>query len=1041
MSPLRAVLLPLATLAGFAAAQAQTPLKNAKIDFDRQIRPILSDTCFTCHGPDQKMRMGGLRLDDKESAFRVLHPGQRGESKLFQRISAADVKKRMPPPGFDRKLTKDQVELIGKWIDQGAEWQTHWSYTPPVRAELPAVNEKTWPRNAIDHFVLARLEKEGVKHAAEADKVTLARRVTLDITGLPPTPPEVQAFVSDRTPNAYEKLVDRLLESPHYGERMAMQWLDLARYADTHGYHIDSHREMWPWRDWVIRAFNKNLPYDQFTLLQLAGDLLPGATPEQKLATGFNRNHMINYEGGAIADEYLVEYNVDRVETTSVVWMGMTMGCARCHDHKYDPISQRDFYRFFAFFNNVDEKGLDGREGNAKPFLPLPDPIQAAREKEMEQAIASREKMLPEADVAAAVELWLKNADPSYGPPGAAAHYELDGSFSDSGGKYRHAKVISGNPTFSNGPAGQAVAFDGETQIDWAATEGEAFSAAFWVRLNNKLEQALLHKMMDGRGVMILSDEAVSIGDLKRGAHLAVRLQGPNTLEVRTKKYVVQNEFTHVVVNYDGSGKAAGVTLYLDGEPAALETLKDSLGGPVANAAVWSSGNKAVYKPVRSQLDDVRLYSRILTAAEARQLSIDAPVRGILNTPAAKRSKDQNDRLRDYYLSYVAPEDLKKAYTEWKQLKLAKTRLEKEITTAMVMKDLDKPRDTYILARGDYRNRTEKVTPAVPAALPPLPPGVPANRLGLAKWLVDPSHPLTARVAVNRFWQLYFGNGLVETVEDFGSQGAGPTHPQLLDWLATEFIRSGWDIKAMQKLIVTSATYRQVSKATPELIERDPQNKLLARMSRFRLPAEMVRDNALAASGLLNGDIGGKSVYPYQPVGLWEELAYGDVFSAQTYTPSHGKDLYRRSMYTFWKRTVPPAQLGTFDAPDREKCVARRPRTNTPLQALVLMNDPTYIEAARALAQKVISENRDAGARIKAAFRLASARTPSSQELKLLSSLAARQQTAYRKDPESARRLLRVGASKAAHADPVELAAWTTVTSVILNLDEVITKE
>jgi len=999
--------------------------KVAKVDFNRHIRPILSDNCFACHGPDDKRRMANLRLDDKDSAMKVLVAGKRSESKLFQRLSHADAARRMPPASFDRKPTKEQIELVGKWIDEGAEWQTHWSYAPPQRPELPPVANKAWPKNAIDHFVLSRLEKEGLKPSPEADRTTLIRRLTLDLTGLPPTIAEVQAFVNDKSPDAYNKVVDRLLASTHYGERMAMQWLDLSRYADTHGYHIDSHRDMWPWRDWVIQAFNKNMPFDKFAVEQLAGDLLPNATREQKLASGFNRNHMINYEGGAIADEYLVEYNVDRVEATSTVFMGMTMGCARCHDHKYDPISQRDFYRFFAFFHSIDEKGLDGRDGNAKPMLPLPDAVQESRMKEMEQAIESRAKLLPEKELEAAVNEWASKASVSMGPLQTAAHYELDGTFADVSGGYHHARLVKGNPTFGGGTAGQSLTFDGESEVEWGRFANSAeFSVALWVRSGNKLSQTLLRR---GGGFAIELEEAGSIGEMKRGAKMHVKL---GSTDLKTRQYVVQGEFTHVAATYDG----ANLRLYLDGKLA--EEVR--VNAVVRNDAAWSSGTR-----IRSTLDDLRFYARALTAEDVRQLAVDAPVRGILNMPAAKRDRVQKERLKEYYLSFAAPEAQRKAHAELKQLMADRTKLEKEIVTTMVMEELPTPRDTFVLARGDYRNRTEKVTPAVPASLPPLPAGVPANRLGLAKWLTDPSHPLTARVAVNRYWQLYFGSGLVETSEDFGSQGAPPTHPQLLDWLATEFVRTGWDVKAMQKLIVTSATYRQVSKASPELMERDPQNKLLARMSRFRLPAESVRDNALAISGLLNAEVGGRSVYPYQPDGLWEELAYGDVFSAQTYAPSHGKDLYRRSMYTFWKRTVPPAQLSTFDAPDREKCVARRARTNTPLQALVLMNDPTYIESARTLAQKVLHEApRNPNARIKLAYQIAAARTPSSQELKLLAELASKQVAVYKRDPETAKKLVGIGESKAsAGVDVAELAAWTTVTSAILNLDEVITKE
>lgn len=1021
---------------------------HAKVEFNRQVRPILSDACFSCHGPDEKNRMAGLRLDQKDGLLKVVVAGKHADSKLFQRIAHADVNRRMPPKTFNRTVTKEQADLIGKWIDEGAEWQTHWAYAPISKPVPPEVKAASWVRNPIDRFVLARLEKEGLKPSPEAAKATLLRRVTLDLTGLPPTADEVRAFLADKSVSAYEKVVDRLLASPHYGERMAMQWLDLSRYADTHGYHIDSHRDMWPWRDWVIRAFNTNMRFDQFAVAQLAGDLLPNATPEQKLATGFNRNHMINFEGGAIPEEYLTEYIIDRVETTAVSFMGMTMGCARCHDHKYDPISQRDFYRFYAFFNNIDEKGLDGREGNAKPMLPLPDDAQKAREKELEAAIEQRKKLLPEKEIDGAIAEWGRNAELSVGPRDALAHYEMDGSLTDSSGNYRHARQVSGNFTYSGSPANQGIGFDGETQIDWGNYgSGEAFTASFWVRWGNKLEQAYLHKFEPAarRGVVVRMEEGFSIGDLKRGSRLHVRLanQWPdNAIEVRTEHVIVQSEWTHVTVSYDGSGSAKGVRVYLNGKAEPVTALKDQLKGSIQTSAPWSSGDKRVDLPSRAQLDELRLYGRAITAEEARQLAVDATMRSILLIAPAKRNREHKDRLRDYYLTSVAGEAQRKAHAEMRELTAAKTQLEKQIVTSMVMEEAEKPREAFVLARGDYRNKTEKVTAAVPASLPPLPAGAPANRLGLARWLVDPSHPLTARVAVNRYWQMYFGAGLVETSEDFGSQGAPPTHPELLDWLASQFVESGWDIRAMQRMIVLSATYRQSSQASPALVERDPQNRLLARMSRFRLPAEMVRDNALAVSGMLNASVGGRSVFPYQPSGLWEEMAYGDVFTAQTYEQSHGKDLYRRSMYTFWKRTVPPAQMSTFDAPDREKCVARRARTNTPLQALVLMNDPTYVEAARALATKALASGKDANARVKAAFELAAARPPNAVELKLLTALATRQQRAYKANADNARKLLAVGESKpAAGVDAAELAAWTTVASAVLNLDEVISKE
>jgi len=1029
------------------------------IDFNRDIRPILSDNCFTCHGPDEKQRKAQLRFDTREGAFAkqgVIVPGNAARSRLYQRISARQPELRMPPPESGHALTLDQIELIRRWIDQGAKWEIHWAFQSPKRPELPKVNNAAWPRNPIDYFILARLEREGLKPSPEADKVTLLRRVTLDLTGLPPTPAEVDSFLADKSPDAYEKRVDELLRSQRYGERMAMQWLDLARYADTHGYHIDSHRDMWPWRDWVINAFNRNLPFDQFTIEQLAGDLLPNATLDQKIASGFNRNHMINFEGGAIPEEYLVEYVVDRVETTSTVWLGLTMGCARCHNHKYDPISQKEFYQFFAFFNNVPEEGLDGRTGNAKPFLPLPTPEQKARLDQLNDSIKALEDKLSDKQVTPAQEEWEKAylgkvaADVR---KGLTAHYEMDGSFSDISGNYQHGRTIRGDPTFGAGQVGRSASFDGDTQVSFGNAgsfeQNDPFSLAMWLRGSSNTPITVLQKMENQemrRGYEIFFDDLELIGIQRRSAHLNVRLISrwpDDAIHIRAGNKLPLSEWHHITLTYDGSGKAAGLKLYLNGKLQQIEILQPHLSGSIQTDAELQIGNKETGKPFKGQIDDLRFYNRALEPDEAEQLAIHYPAQAILSGVFGKRSKEDGARVREYFLTYAAPDHLRKAHAELKSLKKQKEQLDKEILTVMVMGELEKPRETFILARGDYRNRTEKVQPGVPAILPPLPQGAPPNRLTLARWLFDPSHPLTARVAVNRFWQMYFGHGIVKTSEDFGSQGEPPAHPELLDWLATEFIRTGWDIRAMQRLIVTSAAYRQSSKASPTLIERDPENRLLARGPRLRLPAEMIRDTALAASGLLNGQIGGPGVFPYQPKGLWEEMAFGDGFSAQEYRQSAGKDLYRRSMYTFWKRTVPPASLAVFDAPDREKCLARRAVTNTPLQALALMNDPTYIEAARALAERALREGgKDATSRIAYAFRLATARKPAEQETRVLRDLLIKQFAYYRRDKAAALALLRVGESQwDAKLDVAEIAAWTTVASAILNLDETITKE
>ncbi|MCU1236826.1 MAG: hypothetical protein JWP63_4793 [Candidatus Solibacter sp.] len=1003
------------------AAAAEKP-----VDFNRDVRPVLSDNCFTCHGPDDKHRMANLRLDTEDGLFtdrgtyRIIAPGDPAKSRLYQRISA--TQSRMPPTGT--ALTATQIELVRKWIEQGAKWERHWSFAPPVRPAPPAVRNDTWARNAIDKFALARLEREGLHPSPEAGRATLLRRLTFDLTGLPPTPAELDAFLADKSPDAYEKQVDRLLALPQYGERMAMQWLDLARYADTHGYHIDSQRDMWKWRDWVIDAFNRNMPFDRFGIEQLAGDLLPNATREQRLASGFNRNHMINYEGGAIPEEYQVEYVADRVDTTSNVFMGLTMGCARCHDHKFDPISQRDYYRFFAFFNTIAEKGLDGKSGNAAPILELPTAEQASESAWLQQAIAEHESAMPEKETKPLLAAWQKTRLATLPKPpadGLIAEYLVDGTLGD-------AHTVAGKPTFTAGRPGQSLSVNGEAHVEFPTFQSAPFTVTFWLRSGALGEMTALE---GGPGFDIGVEDSHPQPQFKRGSPLYVVWQGRRW---HSDAIVYGSQWHHIAVAFDQSAP----TLLLDAKPVRMAEV-----GPVAvtPAGPLAIGDPHHDKPLKGDIGGLRIYNRALTPADAEALALHEPIRYILTQEDAKRSKDQNARLLDYFLTYDAPADLRRVYSELNALKSRAAQLKSEIPNSQVMAEMAKPRDTFILARGDYRNQTEKVTPAVPALFPPLPKDAPPNRLALARWLFTPQHPLTARVAVNRYWQLYFGAGLVKTTEDFGSQGDAPIQRDLLDWLAVEF-QSHWDIKAMQRLIVTSATYRQSSQVTPALLEKDPENRLLARGPRFRLPAEMVRDNALAASGLLQKTIGGPSVYPYQPAGLWEELSRGETFTAQEYHESTGADLYRRSMYTFWKRTVPPATLTTFDAPDREKCTSRRLITNTPLQALVLLNDPTYVEAARALAQRAIVEaGRDPQARLRFIFREATARRPTLAESRILLDLAQRRLAHYQQHPELAAKLIAIGASKPANLEAVDLAAWTMVASTIFNLDETITKE
>jgi hypothetical protein len=1078
------------------------------VDFNRDILPILSDNCFACHGPDERQRMANLRLDEKESIFAdrggywAVVPGKSAESKLYQKISSADAALRMPPVFANRTLTPAQIDLIRRWIDEGAPYSKHWAFVAPKRPPVPEVKDTAWPRNAIDNFVLFRLESEGLKPSPPADRATLLRRVTFDLTGLPPTPAEVDSFLADKSPDAYEKRVDQLLASPHYGEHMARAWLDLARYADTNGYDTDGLRKMWPWRDWVIKAYNQNMPYDQFTIKQLAGDLLPNASLEDKIATGFNRNHMIDDKGEDDPQEYHVEYVVDRVNTAGTAFLGLTVGCARCHDHKYDPIKQKDFYALFAFFNSVPEPGIISpfyHGGNAAPVVSLPSPEQAKMLGSLDNRIAATLARIPEKEMMAQEEQWRPTGlatMPAPSTQGLTAYYEFENTLGDSSGHGLDAKVVRDDVLYVDGAVGKAAEFSGETQIDFGQAgdfdRDKPFALAFWVSRFDRFadlgtqEGLELFEKRDGsahwKGYEISLDDPHPLhSDNKPSFRVHVRLANSwpeDAMEVKSKNLAPRrfqsSAMQHLVVNYDGSGKASGIKVYLDGVPLEMEAVRDHLTGSFRTSAPLAVGNKNIGRPFLGQMDDLRIYSRTLTAGEVENLAIQSPARTLLAELAGKpvpaiaslrpekppaeaeigmldeamskeqeeaaQLKDHQARLSEYFLTFVAPEKCRKAYAHLNELRAEKVKLKKSITTTMVMAEMKRPRETFVLGRGQFDNPKQKAAPGVPAFLLPLPKDAPLNRLTLAKWLVDPGNPLTARVEVNRYWQAFFGRGMVKTAEDFGSQGDPPSHPELLDWLATEFIRSGWNVKAMQRLIVTSATYQQSSRITPELAERDPENRLLARGPRVRLTAEEIRDNALAISGLLNTKIGGPSVYPYQPKGLWEESS---GFGAKGYVQGTGQDLYRRSLYTIWKRSVLSPTLATFDASDRQRCTARRNLSNTPLQALVLLNDPTYVEASRALAQRAILEGGpDAGRRVDFAFRWATDRNPDVKARAVLLQLEQETLSRYREDPASALKLIRVGEKKPdPKIDPAELAAWTTVARVILNMDETITKQ
>jgi hypothetical protein len=1025
-----------------------------KINFNRDIRPILSGKCFACHGPDAKHAEGDLRLDLRDSATKpdgAIVPGKPAASELVRRIHSKDVDEQMPPKQSHKSLSASEKDLLARWIAAGAEYKPHWAFVSPVSPIVPSIKDAGFViSNPIDAFVAARLKLEGLSMSPEADRETLIRRVSLDLSGLPPTVAEVDAFLSDKSDHAYEQVVDRLLSSPRYAERMTMNWLDVARFADTHGYNNDGEHTQWPWRDWVIHAFRTNMPYDQFIVEQVAGDLLDKPTPQQRLATAFGRNHVISSEGGIIQEEYRVEYVADRVHTTATAFLALSMQCARCHDHKFDPITQRDYYSFFAFFNNVPEAMLSygGKVVAAAPSARIPSPL---RLEHLDQQISTVEKrrQAHETTIEKPLALWLHKMEtvgqaPKL-PTGLLASVSLDegtgATVQDSVDTNRVGKII-GNAKWADGKVNQSLEFDGQSYIDLGqlveVAHDKPFSISAWIYPTSTKPITVVSKMDDiaaYRGFDLIIEQG------RPAVHLVHHFPG-NFIKTLTKTPVTLNAWHHVLVSYDGSSRASGVKIYIDGHLAPLETTSDTLRGTIATDKPVHIGRRSTSVPFHGKIDEVQFYATGLNAEDVQQLLKGQPLAGlskIFAIASEKRAPAQKERLRSFYLNSI-DKTYREINRELAELEGQRAKMKTTFPPTMVMAEMKPPRQAFILNRGEYDKPGEPVSPNVPASLLPLPKGTPANRLGLAKWLVDPTNPLTARVAVNRFWQLYFGTGIVETVEDFGSQGSWPTHPELLDWLATRFIASGWDVKAMQKLIVMSATYRQSSNVTPALLERDPMNQLLARGSRFRLPAEMIRDNALAISGLLAERLGGPSVKPYQPAGLWRDVS---VSRSVVYKQDQGEKLYRRSMYTFWKRTCPPPALSTFDAPDRETCLVRRAQTNTPLQALVLMNDPTYVEAARMLAERVMLEGgKSQESKLDFVYRLALARRCQKTERATLLLLLEDARKYFQAKPAKAKLLLSTGAAKRnAKLDEVELAAWASVASVILSLDETISKE
>jgi hypothetical protein len=1031
--------------------------------------------------------MATLRFDSEEGAKHVLKdgrfaivPGEPAASQMIARVTATNPAVRMPRSqngaAAGEPLSDRQVALLTRWIEQGATWQKHWSFIAPKRPDVPKdLKDPKWVRNPIDAFVLQRLEREALKPSPEADKATLLRRVSLDVIGLPPTPAELDAFLKDTSSNAYEKVVDRLLRSPQYGERMAFPWLDAARYADSNGYQTDGERFMWRWRDWVIDAFNRNMPYDQFTIEQLAGDLLPNATLDQKIATGFNRNHRGNSEGGIVPEEYAVEYVVDRVDTTSTVFMGLTVACARCHNHKFDPFTQKEFYQLFAYFNNVAEHGKFRRVGNSPPYMAAPLPAQDAQLKRLDEelaaATATYAKLQPE--VARAQREWERSLDKStpvgWSPArGLVTHYTFDSDLSpqvavlQESRNTRSASAQRGDvnapaPTLMPGRIGQAASFDGKNFIQfggdvagfdsYGAGRGAIGANDPTVTYDDGYTMAAWIYPTAPNGAIVTRDEDIVEANghgfnLREGRieYDYVTKWVDEGIRLRTKRTISLNEWHHVALTYTGSRWASGVRIYVNGEEQALEIMLDDVNSqsavkrePLRIGAGGGPDNR-----FRGSLDDVRVYNRALSPAEVSMLADLTTVTDIAAMPEDKRSAAQADKIRDYFLEHALPVNLAEARNHLADAQAKRDTFYQSLPTVMVMEEMPTPRETHLLIRGMYDRPGEVVTPKLPAALTSSPTAFPPNRLGLARWLVDSSNPLMARVTVNRFWQMYFSTGIVKTAEDFGSQGEVPSHPELLDWLATEFVRTGWDVKALQKTIVTSAAYRQSSHASSELRARDPDNRLLARGPSARLSADVVRDQALAVSGLLVNRIGGASVKPYQPEGLWNEIGGGGA-----YVQDHGDNLYRRSLYTFWRRSIPPPSMANFDASARESHMVRPVLTNTPLQALDLMNDVTFVEAARVFAERVMKEGGTSPSeRIAYAFRMATARAPKKVEAAVLEDAFVDNLELFKSKPDAALKYVSHGEyQRDAKLNVSELAAYTSVTSLILNLNEVVMKE
>lgn len=1042
------------------------------LDYNMHVKPILSDKCFACHGPDAKKQKAGLRLDLVDHAYGELpespgrvaiDPGNLKNSQVFRRIISTDPEVMMPTPESHLSLSAYEKAVLIQWIENGAEYKPHWAFVRPELPEIPSVKHDGWVRNPIDNFVARRLEEKNRVPAQEANKETLIRRVTLDLTGLPPTLTEIDAFLKDKSANAYEKLVDRLLKSPHYGERMAADWLDLARFADSHGYTVDRLRDMSPYRDWVIKAFNQNQPYDQFIHWQLAGDLMPGPrggppTKEMRIATAFNRNHQQNMEGGIVEEEFQTEYVLDRANTLGDGLLGLSVSCARCHDHKYDPVSQKNYYQLTSFFNNIDEAGqISWDDAMPSPTMLLPTPRQEQVLRYINQKIARQSTQVAAVQKEGEndFEQWIRTY--SYGTlkkqaipkEGLQARFSFDNKSlkNELNPKEAGYTTLVGNDripeVFTEGHSGPGLKLDGDAWLDLGKvgifSKSEPFSVGLWLNIPNEMKEGVLFHKSQAERLYNFRGYHVYLKNNKLEMSMA-HVAPSNAITKISQQDVPRDRWIQLTMTYNGSGRAAGLQLYLDGTPMPMRVKKDQLTKdilfderrvspqPGLQIGGWYRG----YGFKNGLVDDIVVYDRTLTPYEVQILGDKAKWNALVTKAPGSLSADEKKALKAYFFSVIHRPTLAARQT-LKEYRTALADSTEPIQELMVMQETPQPKQAYVLDRGVYDALGAKVYPGTPEKIFTFPKNLPKNRYGLAQWVTHTDNPLTARVAVNRYWQLFFGVGIVKTTEDFGNQGELPSHPKLLDWLAVTFRDSGWNVKHLVKTIVMSATYCQDSRGSQELLAKDPENRLLARGPARRLSAEMMRDNALTASGLINLEVGGRSVKPYQPEGLWR-------INSATYVPDSGASVYKRSVYVLVKRSVPNPTLGTFDATSRSFCTVRRQKTNTPLQALVTLNDPTFVEAAKVLGEQMTREkNPKVG--ITQTYRRLTGRSPNPQEMSLLVKMQALESRRFHQNPAKAKGWLTTGHYPIDPSlDPATVAANAVVASTIMNSDATLVK-